>query len=233
MNSLDQPLLSLAFQHVDDSMLREIARADYGMDDEAHLQALRAIKAGAIPAPMQWEPKEVLELTRWSEPEGPPWIQGTTGERGHWKRLFSCAVLIRCAAEPENDDRFLGEDSTIIQLVDSALKLGQESSLAALQFFCWRTGYRNFDQSDNPLMTIAKLVLSVSLGQCDAEMANQLIAATHSDDTEALTLCELINESQSAWTWKDVVRRILIQPKNVCQEIREFALALMDNGKTA
>ena len=42
----DGPLFSLACQHVDNSMLREIAEADYGMDDKAHLAALRAIKAG-------------------------------------------------------------------------------------------------------------------------------------------------------------------------------------------
>ncbi|WP_428305612.1 hypothetical protein [Lacipirellula sp.] len=121
LNPDDSPLFSLACQHVDNSMLREISEADYGMDAKVHFMALRRIKAGEILAPMEWEPREVLELIRWSEPEDPTHKPGAVGARGHWMRLFACTALIRAGAEPVNEGYFHGEDSTIIQLVDSAM----------------------------------------------------------------------------------------------------------------
>ncbi|KLU02318.1 hypothetical protein RISK_005384 [Rhodopirellula islandica] len=83
-------LLRIVFSNVDESMLREIAAADYGEVFDEHLEQLAVIKSGKILAPMQWEPKEVLELIRWSEPEDPSWSPGSTGDRGHWMRLFAC-----------------------------------------------------------------------------------------------------------------------------------------------
>jgi hypothetical protein len=41
----DQPLLNLIFKHVDDSMLFDIAKTDYGDDVEIHLEALHQVKA--------------------------------------------------------------------------------------------------------------------------------------------------------------------------------------------
>src|SRR5262245_13446228 len=109
----DKPLLRLAFDSVDDSMLQEIAEADYGIDADAHLSALRAIKAGNVSFSMELEPKEVLELIRWSQPDDPNHKPGSVGRRGHWMRLFSCAVLIRAVAEPEKHEYFLGEEATV------------------------------------------------------------------------------------------------------------------------
>jgi hypothetical protein len=202
-------------------MLREIAAADYGMDADPHLAALRAIKAGDVPAPMNWEPKEVLELIRWSEPEDPTWTPGSVGTRGHWMRLFSCAVLIRSAAEPESEDYFLGEDSTIIQLVDSAMKLGHESSVAALQFLYWRTRYRELNKWDKPYFAIAILFLSVHLGQCDEQMAVSFIATANSGESDLLAEC------QKAQTWKDVARRTLCKATIQSKEMEEFFTALI------
>jgi hypothetical protein len=56
----DNPLLTLIFDRVDDSMLLEIAKADYGDDVDIHLAALHQIRANNIPIPMQWHPGEVL-----------------------------------------------------------------------------------------------------------------------------------------------------------------------------
>src|SRR5262245_2436176 len=107
-------------------MLREIASADYGMDADAHLDALLRIRdRGEAPAPMNWEPKEVLELIRWSEPEDPNWRPGGTGIRGHVMRAFVCAALLRAAPEPANHGYFDGENQTIAQLLASALVLGR------------------------------------------------------------------------------------------------------------
>jgi hypothetical protein len=226
----NEELLHLVFKQVDDSMLREIAEADYGMDADAHLKALSAIKTGNVPAPMEWEPKEVLELVRWSEPEDPTWKPGSVGARGHWMRLFSCAVLVRAAAEPENDGYFTGEDSTIIQLVDSAIKLGAHTSLAALKFLCWRMQYRTLDEWDRPYFAIAILLLSVSLGKCDPQTAQFLISSASSDE---VALSELFGQCQKAQTWNDVTRRILIESTAPNNDLQQFGNALVGGTNAA
>ena len=223
-----EPLLRLVFQNVDESMLREIAEADYGMDASAHLAALRAIVNGDVPAPMKWEPQEVLELVRWSEPEDPNWKPGSIGARGHWMRLFSCAVLIRCAAESANDGYFLGEDSTIIQLVDSAIKLGQDTSLAALQFLLWRWEDRELNEWDRPYFAIAILLLSVLLGKCDNRTAAELIATTSSDER---TPAKLLAGCQKKKTWQAVARRALTETRSLNRQVEEFINALIGKRK--
>ena len=224
IESTYEPLMRLVFKHVDDSMLREIAEADYGLDADAHLRALNALKTGNLPVPMPWEPREVLELVRWSEPEDPTWRPGSAGVRGHWMRLFSCAILLRAANEPENSGYFLGEDSTIIQLVDSAMKLGQESSHAALLFLLWCNQYREPNDGDTSYFAEAILCLAVSLGQCDAEMGHSWIAAAKCDDVNPT---EMYRDCQKAQTWKDVVRRTLVEANGGNKEIEEFGRTLI------
>ena len=151
-------LLQIVFSRVDDSMLREIAAADYGQDVDEHLKQLLAIKHGKVHVPMRWEPREVLELIRWSEPEDRTWSPGSTGERGHWMRLFACSALLRAAAEPANEGYFTGEDSTIIQLVDSGIKLGEKTATATLRFLSWCMQQRSsvdFDPTLNPILSEA------------------------------------------------------------------------------
>ncbi len=230
LNPTSEELLNLVFKQVDASMLREIAEADYGMDADAHLKALSAIKTGNVPAQMKWEPKEVLELIRWSEPEDPTWKPGSVGERGHWMRLFSCAVLIRAAAEPENDGYFTGEESTIIQLVDSAMKLGADTSLAALKFLCWRMQFRTLDEWDRPYFAVAILLLSVFLDKYEPQTAHFLIAAANSND---VALSELFGQCQKAQTWNDVTCRILIESTAPNKELQKFGNVLIGGTNTA
>jgi hypothetical protein len=221
-------LLDLAFQQVDDSMLREIALADYGADAAAHLQALLAIKHGQVPAPMKWEPREVLELTRYSEPEDPTSKHESDGKRKHWMRLLSCAILIRAASEPENFGYFIAEDYTIIQLVDSALKLGPTTSLAALQFLCWCIEYRNLDDwnQDRPYFAVAIMLLAVLLDKCDLKTAQYLIAAAHS---EVIALTQLFNSSHLPEKWKDLTRRVLCDPAQPDEELQRFGALLLSD----
>ncbi|WP_218933295.1 hypothetical protein [Rubripirellula lacrimiformis] len=212
-------LLHLAFRHVDDSMLREIAAADYGEDAGKHLSQLLAIKNGTIPAPMQWEPKEVLELIRWSEPEDPTWSPGSTGHRGHWMRLLSCAVLLRAEAEPANEGRFTGEDSTVIQLVDSAIKLGDAATNAALQFLCWCTQSSGFGDWDRPYFTVAIQILLVWLDKCDPDTAVQLIAAS---DYEHSSHAEMFKYCQKTPAWKKFIEDVLVGSTNAPPEVKRF-----------
>jgi hypothetical protein len=135
-------LLDLARQQVDDTMLREIANADYGYKADAMLAALRPIRDdGIIPAPMDWPLVEVLQLTRWCDPETPnppPFEPGPTGRRGHQTRLFACAVLLRAMAKPATDNIDNSEDASLANCLISAQVLGEEMSIAAARFLTWR-----------------------------------------------------------------------------------------------
>lgn len=137
-------LLTLVSGQVDDDMLEEIAAADYGEDKDGHLRELRHIRdVGIKPGVMLWEPREVLELIRWSEPDDPTWKPGATGKRGHWMRAFSCAALLTASAVVENEDLRAGWNSTLIQLIDSLGVLGPQLDNAACSLLACII--RNFD----------------------------------------------------------------------------------------
>jgi hypothetical protein len=217
-------LLHLVFEKLDRPMLRAIAEADYGMDANDHLKALEALKSGDMPAPMGWVPKEVLDLTRWSEPDDPQNAPVQQGVSGHWIRLFACTILIRAAAEPKNEGYFLGEDSTIIQLVDSAIQLGPEPAAAALKFLCWRRENTSCGYSDDSLLAIAILILAAWLDTCDAESADYLISAIAEVDAMPSVMFDLCMKKQA---WKKLSREILVESDKSTDPLRHFGKALL------
>ncbi|QEG43191.1 hypothetical protein [Roseimaritima ulvae] len=213
-------LLRLVFQHVDASMLQEIAEADYGQDAEEHLEQLRAIKRGKIPAPMRWEPREVLELIRWSEPEDSTWAPGASGQRGHWIRLFACAVLLRADAEPANEGYFTGQDSTIVMLVDSAIKLGDRTATAALQFLCWRMLAGPLYDWDRSHFAVAILILLVSLGKRDTGTVKFLVEEASRDHTD---MSAIFTDCQKSKTWQTLTCKFLTESKSSTSALKQFA----------
>jgi hypothetical protein len=91
-------LTPLLQANIDESMLREIAAADYGWKADYCYELLEPVlKIGHV-APDDFNVREVLELIRWSEPDDPNWGPGGHGARGHWMRLFACSELVRLAA---------------------------------------------------------------------------------------------------------------------------------------
>ncbi|WP_345682466.1 hypothetical protein [Novipirellula caenicola] len=217
-------LLRIASSHVDDAMRREIAAADYGQDFDEHLEQLTAIRSGKILAPMRWEPKEVLELIRWSEPEDPTWSPGSTGDRGHWMRLFACGTLLRAAAEPANEGYFTGEDSTTVQLIDSAIKLGEKTSIAVLKFLCWCMQTRSLGDWDRPYFAVGIMVLLVRLNRCDPDTFKFLVTATNADE---LAHTDRFNDCLKAKTLHELIRNDLVESKNSNPDIQNFGNRLL------
>jgi hypothetical protein len=132
-------LLRAISAHISDEMLECISMADYGFRADEHLAALRQVRdAGTFPDKLPWCPMEVLELTRWSEPNDPNWKPGRTGESGHWMRAFSCAAILRAEHDPwqyhYNDS---SADSTVIQLTMSLQTLPVDLNRHAAQCFAW------------------------------------------------------------------------------------------------
>lgn len=223
LDPTDEPLFALLFQHVDDEMLTEISRADFGYDADIHLEALRRIREGAIPVPMPWNPGQVLGLTQWTELDDSTSKDIQIGIRGHWIRLFACTVLIRASIELQNheckteDWAYLDEDETIVQFLDSALKLDADTSLAALQFLGWRMQYQiqcallDEDMGNGPCYAVAMLLLYVSLERCDPEVVSFLIAVARAND-KYIPISKILNESQRSQKWKDTIHRMLLAP---------------------
>jgi hypothetical protein len=135
-----ESLLRAISARVDDAMLREIARADYGEEVEEHFAALVAIRdSSRFPTPAPWNPLEVMRLIRWSEPEDLKWAPSGRGESGHWMRAFCCAGLLRASAEPWNwnPDDWTSIDSTVVQLVLSLCVLPVDLTKEAAGLFAY------------------------------------------------------------------------------------------------
>jgi hypothetical protein len=249
----DNLLLALIFDRVDDSMLLEIAKADYGDDVDIHLAALHQIRVKNIPRPMQWHPGEVLCLTRWTEWDSLNTQDRAISTRNHWMRLFACTVLIWASLEPEHYEyngeywnHIDGEDSTIIQFLDSALNLGEETSLAALQFLGWRMQCQmqiallDEDFGNCPCYAVAMLLLWVSLvGKAsslvhhDPKMVGFLISVAHCN--ENFPISREINECQLSQKWRDTIERILLAPTALDYtrsnpELQNFGIELIGAG---
>jgi hypothetical protein len=157
-------LLAAISPRIDDETLLAIAEADYGMEADVHLAALRLIRdEGAVLAPMDWCPHEVLTLIRWSEPDEPTERAGRTGLRGHLMRAFACAALMRAEAEPAQRDFVLGESDTLAQLLASAVALGRRVQEAAARFLAWRITFRHEGEDERPFFAFALLFVLVLL----------------------------------------------------------------------
>jgi hypothetical protein len=113
--------------HIDEGMLWDIAKADYGQQAKEHHAVLRRMRDEGFVPPSEWVPQEVLELVRWSQPDERGWMPGGQGARGHWMRAFCCASLLRMAGE-RNIDAHFGFGETLAGLI---------ASLAALDTDLW------------------------------------------------------------------------------------------------
>jgi hypothetical protein len=167
-------------------MLEEISRADYGMDADEHLAALIPIRGEMrVPTPMHWEPREVLELIRWSQPEDPGWKPGSTGARGHIMRAFCCAALLRAGAEPANVGYLIGENQTVIQLIESALFLSNGLPEATARFLTWRFPQMRSDDDERPFVAFGLVALAVLLGHASLAASDVDALADFVEEAEA------------------------------------------------
>jgi hypothetical protein len=187
-------------------MLASIASADYGMNADRNLAALRDIcETGLVPRRLGWEPHEVIALTRWSTGEGVD----------HLQRALCCVLL--CLAPDDLDE--LVTNGPI--LAESCMALGAEASRLAELFFAWRSETEeSVDEDDpdsiGPEQPIALLLLFL------------LHAAAVPDDPRLETLAHMLTEhpcytieTVAGWIagpmrpelWNELVDRILLPIK--------------------
>jgi hypothetical protein len=162
-----------------DEMLVEIASCDYGHNVQENFEALKKIRDTLeLESRLQWEPKEVLELTRWSEPaELRP--NRSHGQSGHLIRAFCCVTLLVAGADPANDDYILSENETLVQALESCLYLGSE--------YCQQLGelltrrYPNLhDYDTTPMFVIfTMIVLALNIHTDSISKEQTALLVTH------------------------------------------------------
>ncbi len=160
-------LLRRIAPHIDDAMLENIAAADYGLNVPEHLAGLRKVRDGIVARPLRWQPREVLELTRWSEPDAVERAgrEGEmTGRRGHWARAFACAALIRAYGDEETRGIIdFGFDATLMQLLESLQRLNagfEEEAMAAVAWFIPRLRDELLLEDEIPFLGVGLLALA-------------------------------------------------------------------------
>lgn len=141
----DHTLLDWLLARVSRLMVEEIAANDRGEQVEEHLAGIQE-QLGSNPplGLLAWNPREVLELERWGEPDQRYTNRPPTGAYGHTKRLLACAILlrnvgrVRVASRHSDEEIFVDTSaSTVIQLVRSALAIGGEVPDLAAQLLRW------------------------------------------------------------------------------------------------
>lgn len=160
-------LLRAVAPWVDDTALREISERDYGMDAELNFWRLQKIRdLEPIPAPLDWNPGEVLHLTRWLEPGR---SDGTLRQI-HVRRLFACSALIRAADDPQTWECECAEEATLTQLVESAVWLGSPIPRAALRSIGASTKSRE-SLDDQYWFALALLMLAAGSAETENDAA--------------------------------------------------------------
>jgi hypothetical protein len=115
-------LLDALRARITPASLDAIARADYGMSFDKHRAGVAELHDhGRFAPPLDWYPREVLELTRWSRGE----------DTDHVARAFACAVLALDGASPET--RQIGDLADVLApAIESAWALDLVDEVEAL-----------------------------------------------------------------------------------------------------
>jgi hypothetical protein len=214
--------------NIDESMLREIAAADYGDEADYYYAKLEPLLNTGVVAPDVLNAKEVLELIRWSEPEDPQWSPGGQGVRGHWMRLFACTALVRLA--PTHRDWFDGECSTVAQLVSSAIELGPAVSRSTASVLAWRFLAYPGGDPDSAFLAFGLLLLAVHLerGEERGQWLKQFAAWVMDEESRSRNALSTWFSSSQYWdqwltgltvfnqqekVWRSLAHRILARPE--------------------
>lgn len=124
-------LLSMVADLMNEKMLWEIARADYGYEADNCFTELAKIKnTKKTPTEIDFTLQEALNLTRWIKP---------TSKEEHIIRLFSCTNLI--ILYPVLKVHVDNENETLAAFIESILYLGDNYYRSSLQLISWRILY--------------------------------------------------------------------------------------------
>ena len=153
------PLLQVLVTSMPESLFREIALCDCGMDYDENLAALKLIgRTGNVPIPLEWNPREVCCLTRWGEVKHQKRSDKDSILGFHKKRAFACCVLTIAEADQPYDS----EKDTLIQLVESIVAMEQSKfAEAAISMLNWHLTPEQQLETDRPFFIFAMILLAL------------------------------------------------------------------------
>ena len=208
-----------------DDLLAEISRADYGMDETTHFEDLRVIREyGVRPGRMAGGTQEVLELTRWSQPDEPTPQHRFSAMQGHIMRAFSCAALLRAGGDPANHDYLCGENQSLVTLIDSATTIASGLPEAAARFLTWRIP-RLVNDEERPLFAFGLVALAILYAprlwsSAEVDEMTQFIERAEADVRDPMGVCttdmlgdasllDLTRFGQRHNVWQQLATRLL------------------------
>lgn len=221
---------------ITEDMLAEIARADYGTGFEDHLQALRRLRDRDISdQPMAWEPQEVLNLFRWSEfGDDRTGREQRTEQAFHLMRAFCCALILEASVTPANHEEFVGNNQTLIQLLESARVLGPDDEARLPAFIAWLIPRAPAFEDEVGFYGIAFVSTVVRHGRKADDDANFLIKVIDACEAEfeklLITWTDPVNNNGDRWLlgwthfnqrhgkWEQLGRQLSIEAENIEQE---------------
>jgi hypothetical protein len=211
-------LMSRLARLLDQSMIKDIARADYGYGEEENVAVIQEIcRTHEVPKPLEWEPGEVMALVRWSRPEDPDWGPGGHGRRGHIMRAFCCASLLH------DPHRGAGNSNdSVARLIQSCHELGEELLQLASAFLAWCLMETEPCDEDRPFHVLGVIIALAGRpgDEHDADLINRLIywlelEVQRLSNDDVMTwgdrwLRDITNHDQSIDIWVDNAQRLLV-----------------------
>ena len=132
-------LLDLARNPIDNVMLREIASVDLPDYDDVNLLELQQIRDEGIISARVGHVQTELHMSCWIFDQRPGVIPVRTGRSGRQIGLFSCAALLRAAADPDCERHLCYEGtSPLACCLEHAIELGNKAVEAVARFLTWR-----------------------------------------------------------------------------------------------
>jgi hypothetical protein len=123
-------------------------------------------------------------------------------------RAFACAVLLRAAAEPENEEELFtqSQDSTLAQCLSSGKVLGPEVLEALAQFLTWRIPRMAYSCHDALVFPLGLLVVAINLhgGRLEEQVLVQTAECFLADVAALRPACRPFASRDSAGPFGDL-----------------------------
>ncbi len=195
---------------VNQEVLVSIANADYGSGAERNLTMLQNIvRTELVPQSLTWNPREVLELTRWSQ--GP--------DVNHLERAFACAIL--CVDDLPRV-AYASESNGIV-LLESCVMLGDDAMSALLGLMVALVEGSAYEDREIPskrkyaCAAVYGLVLTAGYINPADDRLETLIPMLELEEVKAL-----LSEGMSFELWQDLTNEIV--PKILDAQPNSFQL---------
>jgi len=171
-------------KHISDASILSIASADYGGETDLHLEKIQSILERCdVQGRLEWHPLEVLTLQRWSEYPSDD-RRNVEFREQHLARSLACTILLLADEMPENSQSGIGDSDTIIQWVDSIVKLGGKIISPSMEFLLWKLEV-NRDPEVRRFLLFGLLILLVEFGNLAMIDRTRFIELIENEDRAA------------------------------------------------